>query len=62
MKMKTIAAILLGAATLAAAPVLPVSRGIWQDNAVTAEAATTNNWYYYTTGKVLFMKALSATP
>ena len=50
MKMKTIAAILLGAATLAAAPVLPVSRGIWQDNAVTAEAATTNNWYYYTTG------------
>ena len=46
MKIKTITAILLGAATLAAAPVLPVTRGIWQDNAVVAEAATT----YITTG------------
>ena len=50
MKFKTIAAVLLGAATLAAAPALPVISGIWQDNAVVAEAAPTNNWYYYTTG------------
>ena len=39
MKLKTITAILLGAAALAAAPVLPVTHGIWQDNAVVAEAA-----------------------
>lgn len=50
MKIKTIAAVLLGAAALAAAPLLPVTRGVWQDNAVVAEAAPANNWYYYTTG------------
>ena len=40
-KIKTITAILLGAATLAAAPALPFAKDIWRDSAIVAEAADT---------------------
>ena len=40
-KIKTVTAILIGAATLAAAPSLPFTQNIWQDHAIVAEAADT---------------------
>ena len=39
MKFKKLTAVLLSAATLAAMPVTPVVRDVWQDTAITAEAA-----------------------
>ena len=39
MKFKKLTAVLLSAATLAAMPVTPVLRDVWQDTAITAEAA-----------------------
>lgn len=41
MKFKKVTAVLLSAATLAAAPSLPAANGIWQNTAITAEAADT---------------------
>ena len=55
MKFKKLTAVLLSAAALAAMPVSPVMRDLWQQPAVTAEAATMpTNYYKYTTGGICY--------
>ena len=54
MKLKKLTAVLLSAASLVSMPFTPALQDIWQDAAVTAEAAPYYNYYYYTTGNITY--------
>ena len=54
MKLKKISALLLSAATLASMPFMPVVQDIWQDTAISAEAASDSIIAYTVDNQVMY--------